>query len=112
MGKSKLKIPKTRECCGKTFEAKTVITRFFSKLCAYKSDNDKKKTERQEAKKQGLIAQIPTNRPYISVGEAVLLFGISRDTIYSLIRIGKIPAKRNSEEMERLRKAAETVKNK
>jgi len=92
MGKSKLKIPRTCECCGKTFEAKTVVTRFCSRACAYKSDNNKKKAERQEAKQQVLIAQIPTNRPYISVTEAVLLFGISRDTIYRLIRIGKIPA--------------------
>jgi hypothetical protein len=35
----------------------------------------------KEAKQQELIAQIPNNRPGISIAEAVLLFGISRYTI-------------------------------
>ena len=102
MGISKLKIPKTCECCGKTFEAKTVTTRFCSKACNHKAANDKKKTERQEAKQQELIAKIPNNRPYISIAEAVLLFGVSRDTIYRLVRMGKIPAVNLGERLTRI----------
>ena len=105
MGVSKLKIPKTCECCGKTFEAKTVITRFCSKDCAHKAGNDKKKAERQETKQQELIAKIPSNRPYISIPEAVLLFGISRDTIYRLVRMGKIPAINLGERLTRISRA-------
>jgi excisionase family DNA binding protein len=92
MAFSKLKIPKICEHCGKSFEAKTVITRFCSKDCGYKADRARKKNARKEVKKQELIAKIPSNRPYISVAEAVLLFNISRDTIYRLVRSGKIPA--------------------
>ncbi|MDR2888192.1 MAG: helix-turn-helix domain-containing protein [Bacteroidales bacterium] len=92
MGYSKLKIPKVCEYCRKPFEAKTVTTRFCSKECSHKADNARKKAERKEAKQQELIAQIPNNRPYISIAEAVLLFGISRDTIYRLVRMGKIPS--------------------
>jgi excisionase family DNA binding protein len=102
MGVSKLRIPKTCECCGKTFEAKTVITRFCSKTCTTKAGNDKKKAVRQEAKQQELIAKIPSNRPYISIAEAVLLFGISRDTIYRLVRMGKIPAVNLGERLTRI----------
>ena len=76
MGISKLKIPKVCEHCGKSFEAKTVITRFCSKECGHKADNARNKAERKEVRQQELIAKIPSNRPYISITEAVLLFGI------------------------------------
>jgi len=92
MGSSKLKIPKICEQCAKSFEAKTVITRFCSRECAYKADNDRKKTERREAKRQELIAKIPVNRPYISIAEATVLFGVSKNTIHRHIKSGKIPA--------------------
>ncbi len=105
MGYSKLKIPKTCECCGKMFEAKTVTTRCCSKACTNKMSNDKRKVVRKEAKQQELIAKIPTNRPYISIAEAVLLFGISRDTIYRLVRMGKIPAVNLGERLTRISRA-------
>ena len=52
----------------------------------------KKAQEKQEEQRQQLAEQIPTDRPYISIAEAVVLFGISRDTIYRQIRKGNIPA--------------------
>jgi excisionase family DNA binding protein len=105
MGNSKLKISKVCEHCGKLFEAKTVITRFCSKECGHKADNARKKAARKEAKQQELIAKIPSNRPYISIAEAVLLFGISRDTIYRLVRMGKIPAVNLGERLTRISRA-------
>jgi excisionase family DNA binding protein len=105
MGYSKLKIPKICEYCHKQFEAKTVTTRFCSKECGHKADRARKKAGRKEAKQQELIAKIPTNRPYISISEAVLLFGISRDTIYRLVRMGKIPAVNLGERLTRISRA-------
>ena len=55
-------------------------------------NNKKKAQEKQEEQRQQLAEQIPTDRPYISIAEAVVLFGISRDTIYRQIRKGNIPA--------------------
>ncbi|MDR2621762.1 MAG: helix-turn-helix domain-containing protein, partial [Dysgonamonadaceae bacterium] len=97
-----MKIPKVCEYCRKPFEAKTVITRFCSKECSHKADNARKKAKRKEAKQQELIAQIPNNRSYISISEAVLLFGISRDTIYRLVRMGKIPSVNLGERLTRI----------
>lgn len=37
-----------------------------------------------------VVNSIPTNRDYISISEAVAMFGISRDLIYRLIRRGII----------------------
>jgi excisionase family DNA binding protein len=98
MGISKLKIPKICEKCGKPFEAKTVTTRFCSPACANKSGKDKKRQAKDAEYKQTIlerdankIAEIQT-RPFISVTEATILFGISKDTIRRLIKADKIPA--------------------
>jgi excisionase family DNA binding protein len=98
MGFSKLKIPKICEQCGKAFEAKTVVTRFCGSTCANKSGKEKKRQQKEAERKQTLlaesaerIAQIQT-RPYISITEATILFGISKDTVRRLIKSGTIPA--------------------
>ncbi len=98
MAKSNLKVPRICEQCGKPFEAKTITTRFCSPYCANKSGREKKKKTKEAEQKQILleksidkIADIQT-RPYISVSEATILFGISKDTIRRLIIAGKIPA--------------------
>lgn len=98
MGISKLKIPKICEHCGTPFEAKTVTTRFCSPSCANKSGKERKRQAKEAEQKQVIleqsanqIAKIQTH-PYISIAEAVVLFGISKDTIRRLIKAGKIPA--------------------
>lgn len=108
MGYSKLKIPKICEYCGKPFEAKTVVTRFCSRECVNKAGNAKKQIEREEEQKKTLlqakaeeIAKIQT-RPYISISEAVTLFGISRSTIRRLINSGKLPATNLGERLIRI----------
>ena len=105
MGISKLKIPKICEYCGKQFEARTLTTQYCSKDCGHKADNARKKAGRQEAKRQELIAHIPNDRPYVSVSEAVLLYGVSRDTIYRLVRMNKIPAVNLGERLTRISRA-------
>jgi excisionase family DNA binding protein len=105
MGYSKLKIPRECEHCHRQFEAKTLTTRFCSKSCSNKVRNERIKAERKEANRQELIAAIPPNRPYISIAEAVLLFGISRDTLYRLVRMGKIPAVNLGERLTRISRA-------
>ncbi|MCW0482368.1 helix-turn-helix domain-containing protein [Gaoshiqia sediminis] len=98
MGKSNLKIPKICEQCGKPFEAKTVATRFCSPYCVDKSGKERRRQEKESERRQTLleqaadkIAEIQT-RPYISIAEATVLFGISKDTIRRLIKANKIPA--------------------
>ena len=98
MAKSQLKLPKICEQCGKPFEAKTVATRFCSPYCVNKSGREKKRRAKEAEQKQVLlkesidkIVEIQT-RPFISVSEATVLFGISKDTIRRLIKTDKIPA--------------------
>lgn len=110
MGFSKLKIPKLCEFCQKPFEAKTVTTRFCSKYCSEKLGKRQKQVAKEmEARKTLLeksvskIAELQT-RPYISVSEAEMLFGISKNTIHRLIKSKKIPAINLGERLTRVSK--------
>jgi len=98
MGSSKLRIPKICEHCGKPFEAKTVTTRFCTPNCANRSGKEKKKQAQEAERRQTIleqsvnkIAEMQT-RPFLSISEATMMFGISKDTIRRLIKAGKIPA--------------------
>lgn len=102
---SKFILPRTCENCGAQFNAKTVYSKFCSKKCSEAATRKKKAQEKQEEQRQKLAAQIPTDRPYISIAEAVALFGISKDTIYRLIRKGKIPAVNLGERLTRISRA-------
>ena len=96
MGFSKLKIPRVCAQCSKPFEAKTVTTRFCGVSCANKSGKERKKLEKQQKEKENLlqkysnkIAEVQT-REFISVSEATVMFGISKDTIHRMIKKGLI----------------------
>lgn len=116
MGVSKLKIPKICEYCGKPFEAKTVVTRFCSPNCTNQSGKERRRKAQEEERKQTLleqsaqkIAEMQT-RPYISVKEATIIFGISKDTIHRLIKVGKIPAHNFGQRLTRVsRKHLEAI---
>ena len=96
MGFSKLKIPRVCEYCSKPFEAKTVMTRFCSISCNNKAAKENKKIEKERVEKLTLlknfaikIAEVQS-REYISVSEATVMFGISKDTVHRYIKRGII----------------------
>jgi excisionase family DNA binding protein len=96
MGFSKLKIPRVCEHCSKPFEAKTVMTRFCSVSCNNKEIVARKKREREGLEKETLlrnfaekIAEVQS-REFISIPEATIMFGISKDTLHRLIKRGII----------------------
>ena len=110
MGFSKLKIPKICEFCEKPFEAKTITTRFCSKSCSEKLGKRQKNLLKEAEQKQALleisknrIAEIQT-RPYISIKEATVLFGISKDTLRRLVKNNMIPAHNFGQRLTRISK--------
>ena len=111
MGISKLKIPKICPQCGKPFEAKSVTTLYCSHYCGTKASREKKKKTIEEEQTQNLLQEtkqtIATiqSRPYITVAEAVVLFGISKKTMHRLIKSGKIPAVNLGERLTRVSRA-------
>ena len=105
MPSSKFTLLKNCDICGSPFNAKTVYSKYCSKKCSETAFRKKKAQEKQHEQNQKLAEKIPTDRQYISIAEAVLLFGISRDTIYRLIRKGNIPAVNLGERLTRISRA-------
>ncbi len=108
MGFSKLKIPKICEQCDEPFEAKTLTTVYCSKSCANKSARLRVKKNKEEEERKSLlektkdkILEIQT-RPYLSVSEATILYGVSKDTIRRLINKNVIPAYNLGERLTRI----------
>jgi RES domain-containing protein len=87
---SKFILPKTCEVCDTQFNAKTVYSMYCSKKCSDAAYRNKKAQAKQEEQRKQVAEQIPSDRPYITIAEAVVLFSISRDTIYRQIRKGNI----------------------
>ena len=52
----------------------------------------KKDVKDKNARLEAIAQQIPDIREYISVKEAVAMFGVERNTLYRLIKSGRIPA--------------------
>ena len=87
-----LEIRRKCKVCGKVFLAKTLDSQFCSKRCGDVFRKRQRDAEKREVRLSKIILQIPEARDYISVKEAVAIFGVERDTIYRLIRKGRIPA--------------------
>lgn len=102
MPASKYKLERKCERCGTTFLAKTIYSKYCSEACSKAAYREKKRESKKEEQRQELASKIPEERPYISIAEAVNLFGVSRDTIYRLIRRGKLPAINLGERLTRI----------
>lgn len=83
-----------RKCrfCGKVFLIKMLDSYYCCKKCSDAAYAKKKRTEARE-KKLALIAKsVPKVREFISIREAVAIYGVERDTLYLMIRRGQIPS--------------------
>ena len=83
-----------RRCgiCGKVFIIKTLDSLYCCKKCSDVAYARKKRAEARE-KKLALIAKsVPKVREYISIREAVAIYGVERDTLYLMVRRGQIPS--------------------
>ena len=102
MPATKSKLERKCEVCGNLFIAKTIYSKYCSRHCSDVASRKKKKEAKLEEQRKQVASRIPNERPYISVPEAVALFGISRDSIYRLIRNGKLSAINIGERLTRI----------
>ena len=82
-----------RKCkvCGKVFVAKTLDSHYCSPKCGKVAWKRKKDEKDRNVRLETIARQVPDIREYISVKEAVAMFGVERSTLYRLIRQGRIP---------------------
>ena len=105
MPAAKFLMTRTCEICGSSFTPKTITSKYCCKKCsdvAYKRKKDKQK--RLDAM-NAVVDKIPESRDYISISEAMALFGIGKNSIYRLIRTGQLPSINIGERLTRINKA-------
>ncbi len=104
MGIAKFEIRRKCMVCGEPFMAKTIESWYCSPRCskiAYKRRRDE---EIRHSKLDVIVRKISKSQEYVKVSEAYALFGISKDTLYRLIRKGKIPYVNAGKKMIRVSK--------
>ena len=84
----------TRQCkvCGETFVAKTIESWYCSPKCSKIAWKRRKDEELRLQRLDDVVKKIPKSKEFITVPEAYALFGISKETLYRLIRKGTIPS--------------------
>lgn len=90
-----MRVSKTeRNCpiCGTSFTPKTINSRYCSEKCSRKAYKRKVAEEKRQQELNTIAESVPDNRPYISVPEAIAIYGVAKSTLYRLIRQGHIPA--------------------
>ena len=102
MPRGNYKIQRVCEECGKIFTPPTLMSKFCCSACSKKAYKKRQIAKEKEAIRQALIRQIPSSKGYLTVKEAVLIYGISKDVLYRMIRQGSIPSYNFGQRLTRL----------
>ena len=105
MPSAKFEIKRKCQYCGNIFIAKTLDSKYCSRRCSQRAYDQREAAKKRMSQLNDIVENIPEARDYISVHEAVAMFGISRDTIYRLIRKGNVPAINIGQRLTRISKS-------
>ena len=92
MGAAKFEITRKCKICGEPFVAKTITSWYCSSRCSKVAFKRRKDEEKRNERLDAIAKAIPKDQEYITVPEAYSMFGISKETLYRLIRKGVIPS--------------------
>ena len=90
----------TKKCpiCGTTFTPKTINSRYCSEQCSRKAYKRKVAEEKRQQELDTIAASVPGDRPYISVPEAIAIYGVAKSTtVTKHIRKYGIPMRHQGE---------------
>lgn len=102
MPRGNYKIQRVCEECGKIFTPPTLMSKYCCSACSKKAYKKRQIAKEKEAIRQALIRQIPSSKGYLTVKEAVLIYGISKDVLYRMIRQGLLPSHNFGQRQTRL----------
>lgn len=84
--------------CGNEFTARTTVTKYCSDICAKRAYKLRKKEEKVDQSNQETLAiksapiKAIQEQDFLNIQETCELLGISRMTLYRMIKDGRIPA--------------------
>ena len=87
---SKYKIVRKCPVCGEEFFARTLESWYCSPKCSKVAWKRKHDEEKRQLELDSIAKSIPNYRDSITITEAYALFGISRESIYRLIKLNRI----------------------
>lgn len=85
-----LEIRRKCKVCGTVFLVKKLDSQYCSTKCSRIAYKRKRDAEEREVRLAKVAAKIPAAKDYISVKEAVAIFAMERDSVYRMVRSGKI----------------------
>lgn len=88
MPAAKFQILRKCSVCGNEFIAKTIESYYCSSACSKIAWKRRKAEEKKQQLLDEIVKTIPQDKEMITISEAFALFGVSRETIYRLIRKG------------------------
>ena len=104
MPAAKFEIVRKCKVCGEPFKAKTIESWYCSPSCSKIAWKRNKDEELRMQKLDEVVKKIPKSKDYITVPEAYALFGISKETLYRLIRKSVISSVNVGERQTRVSK--------
>ena len=93
MPRGNYNIQRVCEECGKIFTPPTLTSKYCCSACSKRA---------YKKRRQALAKRIPSTKGYLTVKEAVLIYGISKDVLYRMIRQGVIPSHNSGQRQTRL----------
>ena len=102
-----LKVEIKRKCaiCGNIFFAKFLDSRYCSAKCSRIACYRRKAENRRLEMLNEIEQHIPDSRDYISIPEAEALCGVSKTTLYRLVRKGEIHSINIGQRLTRIKKS-------
>ncbi|HJD74457.1 MAG TPA: helix-turn-helix domain-containing protein [Bacteroides reticulotermitis] len=95
-------IQRSCEKCGKIFTPPTFVSKYCCPACSKRAYKKRQVAKEKEAIRQALVKRIPPSRGYLTVKEAMLIYGISKDVLYRMIRQGSALSYNFSQHQTRL----------
>ena len=97
---------KTRKCayCGKVFTTNSGMQKFCSEECAEQAKETKKKQRRDFLRAVEPVIKLQ-QQEYLTFSKAAILLGCTRQYVYKLVELGKLPASRLSSRMALIRRS-------
>lgn len=93
---SNIRVQRVCQQCGDEFTAKTTVTKFCGDICAKRAYKQRKRDEKitesnvETAKVIALPILEVQSKEFLSIADACLLLGISRQTIWRAMKAGRI----------------------
>ena len=78
------------------------MSKYCCPACSKRAYKKRQIAKEKEAIRQALIRRIPSSKGFLTVKEAMLIYGISKDVLYRMIRQGSIPSYNFGQRLTRL----------